>query len=171
MKTVFLISILFCAFALPTLAELTPQDLDKIRLIVKEEVKAEVTAVKQELKAEITAVKQELKADINVVKQELKTEITAVKEDLETDITATHTRIEALEARFQKVEQGVSWVRGKLDNLDKQTNWLIALIVIAVGIPQVIVAWRSRKDRAQEKRIEELAQEIETLKQQRIVSS
>ena len=78
MKTVFLISILFCAFALPTLAELTPQDLDKIRLIVKEEVKAEITAVKQELK---------------------------------TDIAATHAKIEALDARLQKVEQGVSWVR------------------------------------------------------------
>ena len=148
MKTAFLISIFFCAIALPTLAELTPQDLDKIRLIVKEEVKAEVTAVKQELKAEITAVKQELKADI----------------------TATHTKIEALDARFQKLEQGVSWVRGKLDNLDRVIHWVMALILVAIGIPQVIVAWRSRKERAQEKRIEELAREIETLKRQQIVN-
>ena len=148
MRTILSLPILFCAIALPALAELTPQDLDKIRLIVKDEVKAELTAAKQELKADITAVKQELK----------------------TDITATHTKIEALDTRLQNVEQSVSWVRGKLDSLDKHINWLMALIVVAVGIPQVIIAWRSRKDHAQERQIEELIREVETLKQQRIVS-
>lgn len=159
MRTILSLPILFCVIALPALAELTPQDLDKIRLIVKDEVKAEITALKQELTAEITGVKQELRADITTVKQELKT-----------DITATHTKIEALGARLQNVEQSVSWTRGKLDSLDKHINWLMALIVVAVGIPQVIIAWRSRKDRAQEKQIEELIREVETLKQQRIVS-
>ncbi|MDE0299983.1 MAG: hypothetical protein OXN17_15215 [Candidatus Poribacteria bacterium] len=137
MKFILFLPILFCAIAFPALAELTPQDLDKIRLIVKDEVKAELTAVKQELK---------------------------------TDITATHTKIEALDTRLQSVGQSVSWVRGKLDSLDKHINWLMALIVVAVGIPQVIIAWRSRKDRAQERQIEALAREIEILKQQRIVS-
>ena len=133
---------------LPALADLTSQDLDKIRLIVKEELKAEITTVKQELKAEITTVKQELKAEI----------------------TKTTAEIETLDTRLRTVDQGVAWVRGKLDNLDKQISWLIALIIIAVGIPQIVVAWRSRKDRAMEKQIETLAQEIETLKQQRIVN-
>ena len=45
----------------------------------------------------------------------------------------------------------------------------MVLIVVAVGLPQIIIAWRSRKDQALEKQIEALAQEIETLKQQRIV--
>ena len=36
MKHILLFSILFCAIGLPTLAELTPQDLDKIRLIINE---------------------------------------------------------------------------------------------------------------------------------------
>ncbi|MDE0040649.1 MAG: hypothetical protein OXT74_01325 [Candidatus Poribacteria bacterium] len=115
MRTILSLPILFCAIALPALAELTPQDLDKIRLIVKEEVKAELTAAKRELKA---------------------------------DITATHTKIEALDTRLQNVEQSVSWVRGKLDSLDKHINWLMALIVVAVVIPQGIVAWSSRVNRA-----------------------
>ena len=34
MKTMIFFLILFCAIALPTLAELTDADLDKIRLIV-----------------------------------------------------------------------------------------------------------------------------------------
>ena len=39
MKTILVLSILFWAIALPALGELTDADLDKIRLIVKEEVK------------------------------------------------------------------------------------------------------------------------------------
>ena len=41
MKTILVLSILFWAIALPALGELTDADLDKIRLIVKEEVKTE----------------------------------------------------------------------------------------------------------------------------------
>ena len=125
---------------MPAHGELTPQDLDKIRLIVKDEPKSEITAVKQELKSEIAAVKQELKSEI----------------------AAVNKKVDGLDTRLQKVEQDISWVRGKLDSLDKRVNWLMGLIVVAIGIPQLVIAWRSRKDRAQEKRIEELAQEIET---------
>ena len=129
MRLFLLLSIIFCVIALPTFGELTPQDLDKIRLIIHEENKP--------IKAEITS---------------LKTEIASVKND-------------------------VSWIRGKLEGIEKQlllsTNFiygLIALIVAAVGIPQIIMALRGRRDREQEKKIEELTREIEALKQQRIVS-
>ncbi len=43
MKNVWLLSILFCAIVLPALGELTDADLDKIRLIVNEEIKKEIT--------------------------------------------------------------------------------------------------------------------------------
>lgn len=103
MKTVLLFSILFYAITLRALAELTPQDVDKIRLIVNEAN-------------------------------------TPIKTD-------------------------VAWLRGKMDNLDKQISWLMVLIVVAVGVPQVVVAWRSRKDRETDRKIEQLTHEIETLKQ------
>ena len=61
MKTVIALSILFCAIALPAVGELTDADLDKIRLIVKEEVKTEITALRQELKAEIASSEQSMK--------------------------------------------------------------------------------------------------------------
>ena len=117
MKTILILSILFSAIALPALGELTDADLDKIRLIVKEEVEAA--------------------------------------------IAITNTKIDGLEIRLRTVETGVAWTRGRLDTLDKHINWLMALIIVAVGIPQLVVAWRSRKDRALEKQIEVLAQEIE----------
>jgi len=115
MKTILAISILFSAIAMPALAELTDADLDKIRLLVNEELKP-------------------IKADIETLKTE------------------------------------VAYVRGKLDILDKYVIALIALIVIAVGAPQIVIAWRSRRDRTLEKQIETLTQEIETIKQQRAVS-
>ena len=43
MKNILLFSILFCAIVLPALGELTDVDLDKIRLIVNEEIKKEIT--------------------------------------------------------------------------------------------------------------------------------
>ena len=41
------------------------------------------------------------------------------------------------------------------------TYGLIALIVVAIGIP----AWRGKRDREQERKIDELTREIETLKE------
>ncbi len=133
MKTIIFFSILFCAIALPSFAELTPQDLDKIRLIVKEEIEKEI----EPLKAEIASVKDEIAS--------VKDEIASVKQD-------------------------VASLSGRVAGIEKQITWLMSLIVVAVGLPQILVVWRSRKDREQERKIEELAREIEILKQQRIVS-
>ena len=126
MKTIFVLSILFSAIALPALGQLTDADLDKIRLIVKEEVKKESTV--------------------------------------------TNTKIDRLDTRMRTIETGVAWTRGRLDTLDRYIAGLMVLIVGAIGIPQLIVAWRSRKDRMLEKQIEVLTQEIETLKQRQIVN-
>ena len=49
MKTILVLSILFWVIALPALGELTDADLDKIRLIVKEEVKAEIASSEQRI--------------------------------------------------------------------------------------------------------------------------
>ena len=124
MKTIFVLLILFCTIAMPAFAELTPQDLDQIRLIVNEEIKKESATINE--------------------------------------------KIDKLDTRIQDVEKDMSWVRGKLEGVEKQvshatnvTYGLIALIVVAIGIP----AWRGKRDRDQERKIEELTAEIETLKQ------
>ena len=54
MKTILLCSIVLCAIALPAFSELTPQDLDKIRLIVENEIKKEVASSEIEIKAYIS---------------------------------------------------------------------------------------------------------------------
>ncbi|MXZ00224.1 hypothetical protein F4Y93_06075 [Candidatus Poribacteria bacterium] len=50
MKTLIFSVMLCCVISLPTRAALTPEDLDKIRLIVKEEVKTEITASEKRMK-------------------------------------------------------------------------------------------------------------------------
>ena len=148
MKTILVVSILFCMSVLPALAELTDADLDKIRLIVNEEVKTEIAAVRQELKSEISTVRQELKTEIAAVRQELKSEIADSEKRVKDHI----------DLNIQNVEKRLTTY-----------NWVIyvlmPLIVAAIGIPTTVMAWRSMKDSNQEKKIQELTQEIETLKQ------
>lgn len=141
MKTVFALSILFCGIVLPALAELTDADLDKIRLIVNEEIKTEITTVKQELKAEIATVKQELR----------------------TEIANSEIRVK------DRIDLNIKSVEKQLGTYNWVIYVLTPLIVAAIGIPTAIMAWRSFKDSNQEKKIQELTQEIETLK--RIVNS
>ena len=130
MKTILVLLILLCAITMPALAELTDADLNKIRLIVKEEIKEEIKPIKDEMAS--------IKADIGTLKED----------------------VARLDGRLTGVEKQVA-------HATNVTYGLIALIVVAIGIP----AWRGKKDLDQERKIEELRQEIEALKQQKIVSS
>lgn len=88
--------------------------------------------------------------------------------------------VKPIKADIVTLKTDVAWIRGKLEGVDRQfegvnqrithaTNvsyGLIALIVAALAIPQILIAWRSRKDRTQEKQIQELTREFEIWKQQ-----
>lgn len=123
MKTILVLLILLSPIAMPAVAALTDADLNKIRLIVKEEIKTELAPIKSD--------------------------ISKLKED-----------VARLDGRMDGVEKQVA-------HATNLTYGLTALIVAAIGIP----AWLGKKDRDQERKIEELRQEIETLKQQKIVGS
>ena len=123
MKTLLALSILLCVIALPTFAELTEADLNKIRLIVKDEVKSEISASEKRMKEYIS--------------QEIKT---------------VNTKIEGNDDRLSQI------------------FWVVIALMGLIALPQAFLAWRSRKDSALERQIQTLTQEIETLKQQRIVN-
>ena len=125
-KTLIFLLICFSVIALPVFAELTDADLDKIRLIVKEEVKTEIESSEKRMK------------------------------------TYIDTKIDAVNSRIDNVEKQITFLLNVIYGL-------IALIIVAIGIPQVIIGWRSRRDHSLENRIERLTQEIETLKRQHIV--
>ena len=140
MKTIFFSCLVCFVMAAPAFSELTPEDLDKIRLIIKEEI----SESEARMRTEIATVRTEIAT--------VRTEIATVKEE-------------------------VAEMRGRLEGIEKQiifsTNFtygLIALIVAAIAIPQIIMSWRGRKDSALERKVEELTREMETLKQQRILN-
>ena len=61
MKTILLFSILLCAIAVPAIGELTDADLNKIRLIVREEIKASETRMKEYIDLKLENVSTEFK--------------------------------------------------------------------------------------------------------------
>ena len=84
--------------------------------------------------------------------------------------------IETMQTDIVSLKIDVAWMRGRFEGIRHQithvtnlTYGLIALIVAAIAIPQIIMVWRSGKDREQQRMIQELREEIETLKQQRSI--
>jgi len=123
MKTSIFLSILFSAIAFPAFGALTDADLDKIRLIVKEEIKAEIATVRQELKEDIATVRQEFKEDIATSEKNIKEYVIVQAGHLEKSLS---------------IYSGILYI-------------FMPLIVAAIGIPTAIMAWRLVKDRSLEK--------------------
>lgn len=144
MKTILLLSILFSAIAFPALGELTDADINKIRLIVNESEKR----LKQEIKQEIAASEQRL------------------KEYVDLKIESVNKQFASIDTRFSSIDKQFVSVNKRIDHVTNVVYALIALIVAAIAIPQILMAWRSGKDRTLERQVEVLAREIETLKQQ-----
>ena len=138
MKTILGACVLCVLLALPALSELTQEDLNKIRLLVNEEVSKSVAASEARLKAEIGKSEARMKQYVDL-------------------------KIENVETQIKSVEKQIT-------HSTNLTYGLIALIVAAVCLPQIIMVWRSRGDRSLERKIEELSDDIETLKKQRIVN-
>ncbi len=141
MKVLILASVLFSAIAFPALGALTDADLDKIRLIVKEEIKTEIATLRQEFKEEIATARQEFKEEIAKSEKNIKEYVV-----LQTD----------------HLDKSLSTYGGLL-------YIFMPLIIAAIGIPTGIMAWRVIKDRSLEKKVEILTEEIETLKRKQII--
>lgn len=102
-------------------------------------------------------------ADLNQIRLIVNGAEKRIKEEVKIEITNTEERIN-------------EHTNVKIDSLKTPVAWLIGIlvaIIALIGLPLVfltiIVGWRSVKDNSQEKQIEHLTQEIETLKQQQIV--
>ena len=142
MKTILLsLSILLCAFAAPDLAALMDTDLDKIRLIVKEEIEAEIKPIK---------------ADIEMLKTEgamLRTELSNLKENVKTGF-------DNIQKHFDRQNNIIIACIGLP----------MAILAIGATLWGISAHRRKQKDQTLEKQIQTLTEKIETLKQQRIVS-
>ena len=139
MKTILALSILFSVVTcFPALGALTDADLDKIRLIVKDEI----AASEERFDAKIQVSEERFDAKIQASETRMKEHITQQVDSLKTP---------------------VAWLIGILVAL-------IALIGIPLVVLTIMMGRRSVKDNSQEKINRELREEIETLKQQRVVN-
>ena len=143
MKTILMSLIFFCAIALPVLGDLTESDLNKIRSILNEELKP-------------------IRADIVT----LQTDFAWMRGKFE----SVDKQFESVDKQFESVSEQFKSVRDQITHVTYITYGLIALIVAAITVPQILIALHSGRDRALERQVEMLTQEIETLKQQRIVN-
>lgn len=97
-------------------------------------------------------------ADLNkirlVVNEVVEKEISESEKRLKEYINTKH---ESLDTKYESLDKRLSLVT--------LICGLIALIVVAVGIPQIIIAWRSTKDSTSEKNIYESKPEIEIIRE------
>ena len=126
MKTI-LIMVLLCAFAAPALAALTDTDLDKIRLIVKEEIEGEIKPIKADI---VT-----LKTDGAIVK----TEVTHLKETV-------NKEFDAIQKNFDRQNNIIIACIGIP----------LAILAIGATVWGILAHRRSRRDQTLEKHIEVL---------------
>ena len=141
MKTALLLSVLFCVIAMPVVSE-TPENTVETDIAV---IKTEIKNLNSKMDDKFKAVDDKFKA------------VDDKFEDLG----------KRLDKRFESIEK----------NFDRQNN----IIIACIGIPLAMLAigatvWgilanrRNLKDTTQQKEIDMLKQEIETLKQQRAVN-
>ena len=145
-QTVVVLSILFLVIAFPALGELTDADFDKIRLIVKEEVKEESAASEKRMKEyidlKIDGVEKSLGARIDAVEKNLNTRIDGVEKGL-------NGKIGALDKR--------------MDNMWRLMMGLFGLVAATIAIPQVIIAYRDRGRKEMQSQIDQLRAQIEAM--------
>jgi len=101
-----------------------------------------------------------IREDIRTI---VKEEIGILRKEFKEEITASETRLkDYVDVKFEGVN-------GMLMVIVGFVSAMIVLIVVTVGIPQVIMAWRGKETREQDERIKELSEEIEALKRRQII--
>jgi len=142
MKNLILIfaGILLCVT--PAFSELSDSDLQRIREIVK----VEVVSSEQRLRVEMTAA------------------IQASEERMKVYVEAKVSEVNAqVNSQFAQINSQFAQVNNRIDEVDKRINfaftvlgWLFALVIAALGIPQLIIAFRQRGQDRLQASVEEL---------------
>ncbi len=115
----------------PVFSALTKEDIEAIRMIVKEDVRAII-------KEEITASEKRMKEHVDLRIQTVNARIDGIK-----------TRIDGVDARIDGVNTRIDGVNTRIEALDKQLGriWgviiaLIGLIAATIAIPQIMVVYK-----------------------------
>ena len=142
MKIVTILSLLLLVS--PVFGELTKDDLEAIRSIVKEEGAASEKRMKEYIDLKIDGVEKSLNARIDGVDEKLSARIEGLDEKLS-------ARIEGLDKRMSDM-----W---------RLMMGLFGLVAATIAIPQIIVAYRDRGRKGMQTQIDQLREKIEAMQQ------
>ena len=136
MKTILFLSMLLCALAMPAISELTDADLDKIRLIVREEINAEIKASETRLKEYI---------DLKL-------------ENVSTEFKRIHSRVDD---QIKRVDDQVKTTDNQIGYM---RNLFISIVGLPLVIITALFAWRAFRDRANDKHIQAIMADLDNQK-------
>jgi peptidoglycan hydrolase CwlO-like protein len=153
-KKILLLAICFLILSTNAFAELTQSDLENIDKLIQ----ASETRIKEYVDLKINASEAKLSGQIKALDERLSGQIKALDERLSGQIKALDERLSGQ----------INALDGQMTQIYGFVIALVALIAVAVGLPQILVARQGKEMRTQDQRIEALQQEIEKLKQERI---
>ena len=129
--------------------ELTKEDL---RTIIKEEVRP---IIKEEVTASEKRTREYIDLKVDALDQKLSTRIDGVEKSL-------NARIDGVEKSIDELDEKLS---DRIKDVWHVVLGLIGLIVATVAIPQIIIAYRERGQRAMQTQIDQLREQIEAMNQ------
>ena len=119
MKLILTSTLMLLLCTVPVFSELTSADIDKIRLIVKEEVTASEARMSKVIAASETRMRKDIAASEARLKDQISLEIS-------------------------KVNGTIAEMDKRLSNIFTLVIALIAFIAVVIGIPQIIVAMQRK---------------------------
>lgn len=122
-------------FATPVFSELSDSDLQRIREVVQVAVTTEGKQIRTEMTAAIEASEKRMKDYVDLKISEVKLE---------------------MNSKFAQVNNNINEMGKRLDIAFTVLGWLFALVIAAIGIPQLITAFRQREHAQLKTSIEEL---------------
>ena len=142
MKNLTLIFAGMLLFATPVFSELSDSDLQRIREVVQIAVAAEGKQIRTEMTAAINASEKRMKEYIDLKISEVKSE--------------TNSQFAQVNSQFVQVNNSIDEVGKRLNIAFTVLGWLFALVIAAIGIPQLITAFRQRGQERLQTSVEEL---------------
>ena len=133
-------------------SELSDADLQRIREIMRAEIKTEIAASEARIRAEL--------------KTEIASSETRMKEYVNTKFEAVDTKFEATDAKIEGLATRINDLAGYLNTTNMLFGGMVALIVAGIGIPQIIIAFKSRGQTGTRKGRQEPRDEVAPTQQQ-----
>ena len=161
MRTCVVFAVLWL-LALPAFAELTPADINIITDIVKTENAASEKRLREYVDLKFETLDTKFTTKLN----ELDTKFTTKLNELDTKFTI---KFEGVDKQFEGVDKQFDAIEKRQNLVVMLVTGIIALVVLAIGIPQMILAFRQK---AQDNLMEEmkiLREKVELLEKSHIV--